>query len=252
MRRAPGARDLSWLIERPIAHRGLHDRSRGRVENTASAFAAAIEAGYPIECDLQLTRDGEAVVFHDETLGRLTDETGRVIDRTAEELQRIPIRGSADRTQTLGELLEQVQGKVPLVIELKSHWDGSTGLAERAVQVLSGYAGRFALMSFDPDLVAAVADLDPTMTRGIVADRVASHEYHLLPFRRRLELRSFGHLARSRPHFASYHARGLPYGPPRTLRRLGVPIICYTIRGKTEASRALRYCDQITFEGFQP
>lgn len=252
MRRASSFRDLAWLVERPIAHRGLHHRSAGRVENTASAFAAAIAAGYPIECDLQLARDGEAVVFHDETLDRLTEATGRVIDRTADELQRIPIRDSADRIQTLSELLRQVSGRVPLVIELKSHWDGSKRLAERVVEVLSGYRGRFALMSFDPDLIAAVADLDPDIPRGIVADRVTDREYRLLPFRRRLELRNLGHIARSRPHFISYHARGLPYGAPRILRQLGIPIICYTIRGKTEASRALRYCDQITFEGYLP
>lgn len=252
MRRAGGFRDLAWLTARPIAHRGLHDRSRAILENTASAFAAAIEHGYAIECDLQLTRDGEAVVFHDETLDRLTEQKGRVIDRTAEELQEIPLRGTRDRMQRLEELLRQVDGRAPLVIELKSHWDGSTRLAERALDVLAAYRGRHALMSFDPDLVAAVADGDPDTVRGIVADRVTGKEYQGLPFPRRLELRTLDHFARSRPHFLSYHAAGLPYGPARTLRQLGMPVICYTIRSQAEAARARRYCDQITFEGFLP
>lgn len=248
----PRTRDLGWLVERPIAHRGLHDRASGIVENTASAFAAAIEAGYAIECDLQLSRDGEAMVFHDETLDRLTQATGRVLDRTAAELVSVPLRDTSDRMQTLPELLAQVDGRVPLVIELKSHWDGSTRLAQRAVECLAGYRGPHALMSFDPDLVEAVAELDPRLTRGIVADRVNDPDYRGLPFYRRLGLRRFSHLARSRPHFISYHAAGLPYGPPRRLRQLGVPIICYTIRSPSQASRALRYCDQITFEGYRP
>ena len=113
VRWAPASRRLAWLIERPIAHRGLHDLSSGIVENTASAFAAAIGHGYAIECDLQLCADGEAMVFHDARLDRLTDATGPVIGRTADALRQVNLRGTADRILTLPALLHQVKGAVP-------------------------------------------------------------------------------------------------------------------------------------------
>lgn len=251
VRWAPALRELAWLVARPIAHRGLHDAGSGIVENTASAFAAAMAGDYAIECDLQLSADGEAMVFHDHRLDRLTKATGPVIARTAAELREVALRGSGDRIQTLGELLDQVKGRVPLVVELKSHWDGSLRLVRRAAEVVAGYDGPLALMSFDPDLVAGMAELAPGVPRGIVAERESVMETRL-GLARRLELRHLGHVDRSRPHFLSYHADGLPYGPPRAFRQAGLPVICWTVRDAASAARARRYADQITFEGYLP
>jgi glycerophosphoryl diester phosphodiesterase len=251
MRWAPGLRKLAWLMERPIAHRGLHDSSRGIVENTASAFAAAMNRGYGIECDLQLSADGEAMVFHDIRLDRLTAAKGRVIERSAAALKGVALCGSIDRIQTLPELLHQVNGRVPLVIELKSHWDGSLALARRTADAASGYDGPLALMSFDPDIVAGLAELAPWAVRGLVAERESMMEVRL-DLARRLSLRHLSHIARSRPHFLSYHVDGLPYGPSRAFRQAGLPVICWTVRDTMTASRARRYADQITFEGFLP
>lgn len=251
LRWAPALRKLAWLVARPIAHRGLHDAGRGIVENTAGAFAAAMARDYAIECDLQLSADGEAMVFHDARLDRLTTASGPVIARTTAELRDVALRGSNDRIHSLGELLDQVNGRVPLVIELKSHWDGSLALVRRTAEVVAGYDGPLALMSFDPDLVAGVADLAPNVPRGIVAERESVMETRLA-LARRLELRHLGHVDRSRPHFLSYHAGDLPYGPPRAFRQAGLPVICWTIRDAASAARARRYADQITFEGFLP
>ena len=251
MRRAPAVRSLGWLVERPIAHRGLHDARRGIIENTAGAFAAAMRRNYAIECDLQLSADGEAMVFHDAELDRLTTATGPVIARTAAELQRMALRGSGDRIQTLQELLDQVNARVPLVIELKSHWDGSLALVRRTAEVIAGYEGPLALMSFDPYLVAGMVELAPRVPRGVVAERESLMEVRL-GLARRLELRHVTHVDRSRPHFLSYHADGLPFGPPRAFRQAGLPVICWTVRDAATASRARRYADQITFEGFLP
>ena len=251
MRWAPALRKLAWLVARPIAHRGLHDAGSGIVENTAGAFAAAMCRNYAIECDLQLSADGEAMVFHDASLDRLTRATGPVIAHTAAELQEVALRGSSDRIQTLGELLDQVNATVPLVIELKSHWDGSLALPRRTAEVVAGYDGPLALMSFDPDLVAGLAELAPRMPRGIVAERESVMEVRL-GLARRLELRHLGHVARSRPHFLSYHAEGLPNGPSRAFRQAGLPVICWTVRDAATAARARRYADQITFEGYLP
>ncbi len=250
MRFSPQMRDLSWLVARPIAHRGFHDKAAGVVENTRSAFAAAIASGYAIECDLQITREGEAIVFHDETLDRVTTSQGLVKDLTVSQLQSVAYRHSTDRMQTLAELLAQVAGKVPLVIELKSHWDGNARLPLRALQVLEPYEGPYALMSFDPDMIAAVAEHSPRTVRGIVADRVIDSYYTPLPVERRIEMRSFSHLPRTRPHFVSFNFVELPFPPVQNIRAAGHPVITWTITSPEAAAQARRYCDQITFEGF--
>jgi glycerophosphoryl diester phosphodiesterase len=152
--------------------------------------------------------------------------------------------------QTLGELLDQVDGRAPLAIELKSHWDSDVKLAARALKVLEPYAGPYALMSFDPDLVAAVAELSPRTVRGIIADRAVHPYYSSLPVERRIALRHFTHLEHTRPHFMSYYFRDLPFAPVQQFRAAGFPVITWTIRSSEEESQALRYCDQVTFEGY--
>ena len=246
-----GPRALDWLIARPIAHRGLHDPKRGVLENTRSAFAAAMASNYAIECDVQLTADGEAVVFHDDTLDRLALAQGPLIARTSAELKSIPLRGSADRIETLTDLLAQVQGRAALIIELKSRWNGNVALALRALQVLRPYSGPCALMSFDPDLVEALK-CGPDIPRGIVAERVTRPSWQALPLARRLELRHFRHWQRTLPHFISFDAGGLPWPPVTQLRAAGLPVITWTVRSEDEAAAVRRYCDQITFEGFLP
>lgn len=247
---ASTSRAVDFLTARPIAHRGLHDFSTGVVENTASAFAAAIAGGYAIECDLQLTRDGEAVVFHDDHVERLTEGRGMVKDHTAAEMKQLTMRNSTDKVQTLAELLTQVNGQVPLVIELKSLWDGDARLAQRAIEELKSYSGPHCLMSFDPDAIAAVRRFAPHIIRGIVAERATDSYYNSLPLPKQTELRTFSHLARTRPDFVSFFYEELPWAPITALRAAGMPIITWTIRSPQQAVMAMRCSDQITFEGF--
>jgi len=244
--------DLGWLTARPIAHRGLHDAVHGIIENSPSAFAAAMRHGYAIECDLQLSADAEAMVFHDDCLDRLTQETGPVAAVRSKELRKIPLNGTRDHITTLVELLHQVAGRTPLVIELKSHWDGNDRLPACAVEVLKDYDGPCALMSFDPDMVEQVRDLAPGLPRGIVADRVADPYWLRLPFAQRLALRNLSHLPRTRPHFLSYDVTGLPSPASRLFREAGLPVICWTVNDEATRARALNWCNQITFEGFYP
>ncbi len=190
-------RDISWLTARPIAHRGLHDRDRGVIENTASAFAAAIDGNYAIECDLQLTRDGEAVVFHDEVLDRLTTSTGWVKDLTVPQMKALAIRGSSDHVQTLTELLSQVAGRVPLVIEIKTHWDGDERLTLKAIDVLRTYQGPYCIMSFDPDVLRTLHRHAPEILRGFVADGGFDDYYDMLPLRQPPGTAHLRHLDRS-------------------------------------------------------
>jgi glycerophosphoryl diester phosphodiesterase len=251
MRRfSPQLRDLSWLVERPITHRGLHDFAHGIVENAESAFAASIRHGYAIECDIQLSADGQAMVFHDSTLDRVMDGHGDVNRHSLKQLKSMRYKVGNDRIQTLTELLEQVQGRVPLVIELKTHWDGDLALAQKAVAGLARYTGPYGLMSFDPVLVAALAELSPQTARGIVAERVIDPSYRVLPVEERLRLRHLAHLEQTRPHFVSYNWHDLPYAPVQIIRAQGFPVITWTIHSAAEAALARRYCDQITFEGF--
>src|SRR5215467_2115640 len=112
--------NLDWLIARPVAHRGLHDSAAGVIENTPSAFAAAVAGNYAIECDLQISADGEAMVYHDDKLGRLTQGSARLDAMSAAELKRVPFLATADRMITLGELCDLVASRVTLVIEFNS------------------------------------------------------------------------------------------------------------------------------------
>ena len=252
MRFTPQMRDLKWLVEKPIAHRGLHTESKGIVENCESAFAAAIKHGYSIECDIELTKDGEAVVFHDDNIDRVLDGQGMVNTFTTKELKAKKYRQGKDSVQTLAELLEQVAGRTTLIIEIKSLWDEDMTLTHRALDVLSDYNGPFALMSFDPHLIACVAKRSPATVRGITADRVTDPYYNTMSVPRRFEMQSFSHLPHTKPHFISFDANGLPFAVVNEIRDRGHPVICWTIRSPEQAAQALRYSDQITFENYHP
>jgi len=250
MRWSPPGKRLDWLTRRPIAHRGLHDLKNGIVENTATAFMRALDRGYAIECDVQITSDGEAVVFHDDTLDRLTDGRGPVNAKSARAIRSLAFKAGKDRIQTLGELLDQVAGSTPLVIELKSLWNRDEALTLRALDVLECYAGPYGLMSFDPDIVETLRERSPRTVRGIVTDRAIDSFYDMLPLMRRLELRYLTHMPRTLPHFISYRWMDLPFPPVTAFRAAGRPVISWTIRSPDATARARRYSDQITFEGF--
>jgi glycerophosphoryl diester phosphodiesterase len=252
MRYTRHLRQLGPLLSVPIAHRGLHDVAKNIVENTKGAFAAAIDKNYAIECDIQLSADGEAMVFHDEKLDRITTGTGEVRHYTTAELKKLSFRHSTDKTQTLSDLLLQVKGQVPLIVEIKSLWDSDPRLTLRAVATAQQYAGPLAFMSFDPAIVSLLAHQAPNRIRGIVADRTHGPYYDSFSVARRIKLRSLSHLPHSRPHFVSYDCDGLPFPPIQQLRAEGMPVITWTITSAVQASRARRYSDQITFENYHP
>jgi glycerophosphoryl diester phosphodiesterase len=243
---------LDWLTARPVAHRGLHDAAHGVIENTPSAFAAAIAGNYAIECDLRPSRDGEAMVFHDRTLERLTEIDGEVASRTADELGRVAFRNTSDRMLTLAQLCEQVAGRVTLILEMKSDFDGDPQLPPRVAEVLRAYAGPVAAMSFDPAQIAALAEAAPGLPRGIVAERRSVDPEWARPGARA----RLAHLARAvqvRPHFVAYAVRDLPALAPLAARWLfGLPLLTWTVRTPQERACAARWADQMIFEGFRP
>ena len=245
---------LDWLTARPVAHRGLHDPASGVIENTASAFRAAIEGGFAIETDLQLSGDGEAMVHHDFALGRLTLGTRQLAAMTAAGLKEVPFKHAADRMMTLGEMCDLVAGRTPILVELKSRFAGDRRLVARAVEILKDYSGPVAVMSFDPDVVAALRELAPGLPRGIVAERHYVHqEWNELSDRQRRNLAFLLHGLRTRPHFVAYQVEDLPSPAPLLARNLfGLPLLAWTVRSEEDRLRAKRWADQMIFEGFRP
>lgn len=245
---------LDWLSARPIAHRGLHDAAQGVIENTASAFRAAIEGGYAIETDLQISADGEAMVHHDDALGRLTEGHAPLASLTAAQIKAAPFKATSDRVMTLGELCDLVAGRTPLVIELKSRFDGDRRVAERAAGVLAGYDGPAALMSFDPLLIETVRMVAPARPRGIVAEhRYDHHEWDRLTAGQKRRLAWLLHAPWTRPQFIAFGVRDLPAIAPLAARFLfGLPLLTWTVRTPQDRGTATRWTDQMIFEGFRP
>jgi glycerophosphoryl diester phosphodiesterase len=242
--------DLDWLIARPLAHRGLHDDAQGIIENTMSAFAAAVAGHYGIECDLQISGDGEAMVHHDDALGRLTEGAGRLGAMTAAELKRVEFKGTADRMVTLGELCDFVAGRTAMLIELKSARAGDRRLAARAADVLSGYGGKAAVMSFEPRQVADLRSIAPRLARGMA---VRTHTWRDVLAAPKQAIAALAPTLASRPQFLAYSVRDLPaLLPTLTHKVLAMPLLAWTVRSADERQRAARYADQMIFEGFRP
>jgi glycerophosphoryl diester phosphodiesterase len=242
--------DLDWLIARPLAHRGLHDDAKGIIENTMSAFAAAVTGRYGIECDLQISGDGEAMVHHDDALGRLTEGAGRLDAMTAAELKRVEFKGTADRMITLGELCDFVAGRAAMLIELKSAGASDRRLAARAADVLSGYGGNAAVMSFEPRQVADLRSIAPRLARGMA---VRTHTWRDVFAAPKQAFAALAPTLASRPQFLAYSVRDLPaLLPTLTHNLLAMPLLAWTVRSADERQRAARYADQMIFEGFRP
>jgi glycerophosphoryl diester phosphodiesterase len=248
------ARDLTWLTARPIAHRGLHDAARGIIENMPSAFAAAIAGNYGIETDLQISADGEAMVHHDDALGRLAAGDAALRDLTAARLKQVAFKATGERMMTLGDLCGLVAGRVTLMLELKSRFDGDLRIAARAAAVLASYGGPAGVGSFDPALICELRRIAPHLARGIIAERHYDHpEWRSLGAARRLELAFLMHGRRSRPDFVAYRVSDLTAVAPRMARHMfGLPLLTWTVRSDEDRAIAARYADQIIFEGFRP
>ena len=242
------------LLTSPIAHRALHDIGRGRPENSRAAIRAAMEAGFGIEIDLQLSRDNQALVFHDYDLGRLTGETGPIHARSAAEAGGIALKyGDGETIPTLPEVLELVNGQAPLLIELKDQ-DGAMGpdigpLEAATIAALRGYDGPVAIMSFNPHSVAELARLAPEIPRGLVTE---SYDPADLPLPAAIcdRLREIPDFDRVGAGFISHEVTDLTRPRVVELRRKGVPVLCWTVRSAQIDTEARRNADNVTFEGY--
>jgi glycerophosphoryl diester phosphodiesterase len=248
----------AWLTGRPIAHRGLHDAARGVIENTLRAAEAAIAGAFAIECDIQLSADGEAIVFHDETLDRLTEATGPVSSLSAAEIARVPIKGANEPPPTFAAFLGAVAGRAPVICEIKSGFDGDWRIADRAAALAADYDGPLAFKSFDQDLVAYLRLRRPHM-RGpgglcpIGAVAQASYDgpdWAHLSVEQKRDWTDFDHYDLARPDFLSWNVDDLPHKIPFLVKQLThAPILAWTVRAAQQREAARKWADQIVFDG---
>ena len=244
------------FLDRPFAHRGLHDAAAGQPENSLAAVRAAVAGGYGIEIDIQPSAEGVPMVFHDYDLGRLTGETGPVRLRSAAALRALPLLGTAETIPTLASVLEAVGGAVPLLIEIKDQ-DGAmgenVGPLERAVAAcLAGYAGPVAAMSFNPESVAAMAEAAPGVPRGLTTDPFRPEHWPTLPDERRAVLSAMPDLDRVGAAFISHNHGDLDSPHVARAAAAGLAVLAWTIRSPADAVRAGRIAQAVTFEGYRP
>lgn len=242
------------FVAKPIAHRALHDRTAGRPENSRAAVRAAVAAGYGIEIDVQLSADGHAMVFHDYGLDRLTHATGQLRDLSAEELSSVLLKDSDEGVPRLEEILDIVAGRVPILIEIKDQ-DGAlgpeTGALESAVaDVIDGYEGDVAVMSFSPHCMLAMQTLAPDVPRGLTTEDFTADDEWIVSSRVRERLSAIADYERVGACFISHNHRHLAMPRVSELKRHGATILCWTIRTPEDEAAARLIAQNVTFEGY--
>ena len=235
----------SWLVETPIAHRGLHDKDHP--ENSISAFGRAIDEGYPIELDVQLIADGTVVVFHDESLSRVTDNDGYIKFLNKSDLDILTFKDSKEKIPTFEEVLKFVDGRVPLLIEIKNQ--GKVGeLEKKVIDMLKDYKGQYAVQSFNPYVLEYFYKHAPNIPRGQLAGFFKGEK---LSFIKKFALkRMLLNKKISKPDFISYEAKRVPNRFVRKYKKM--PLLVWTITSQSEYLKVVKYCDNVIFEGFEP
>ncbi|AVX04441.1 glycerophosphodiester phosphodiesterase [Maritalea myrionectae] len=242
---------LKQIFAHPIAHRGLHQVAHGIAENSKAAFIAAIVNRFGIECDIQLTGDDQAIVFHDEKLDRLTPQSGMVADISAGQASHIPLKESADHDHILSfqQLLALVDGRVPLIIELKSQEARNAQLANAVHHAAKDYMGVLCFKSFDPDLIRQLNRLKDKWPKGIVVERETPEGKSAATG---FALRHLLHLPLTRPDFLSCDVDSLDLPAVRLYRATGRQVMSWTINSKARLEKAKAEADQVVFEDIDP
>ena len=233
-----------WLRQQPIAHRGLHDGNVAVPENSLSAFAKAITAGYPIELDIQIISDGTIIVFHDSNLQRACGVSKLTRKLTVSDLKKHNLFGTTEKIPTLVEVLELVNGQVPLLIELKTETLNKR-LEQNLLQILSGYQGQFALQSFNP---FSVKWLQKNSTYSI--GQLAEASLAFKPFNNIIEYLQLN--KQQTPDFIGYDIDLFPNKTVTHFKQKGIPVLAWTVRNQEQIEQKATHFDNIIFEGFIP
>lgn len=236
----------SWLVEKYIAHRGLHDDKNP--ENSLGAFKNAVEKDYAIELDVNIIADGTLVVFHDDTLKRLTGKSGYVKNiESNKNLKNYFLKGTKFTIPTLKEVLQLVDGKVPLLIEIKNN--SKVGVLEEALwNLLKDYKGEFAIESFNPYVVEWFKINAPQVLRGQLSGYFKGEKLSI--FKKFVLKRMLLNNKVSEPNFIAYETKRLPNRFVKKFKQL--PLIAWTVTSQKEYNRVVKYCDNIIFENFIP
>lgn len=248
--RMTGRPDAAALMGVHYAHRGLHDNQGDAPENSMAAIRKAVENGYGIEFDVQLTRDRIPVVFHDESLMRVCGVEGNVRDYTFEELQQFPLLASQERIPLFSDVLKAVDGRVPLIIEIKIHEDPAEVCA-RADELIAAYKGPYCIESFDPRAVAWYKKNRPQVIRGQL-----SCDFNTPERRESFAEMLVHHLltnVTTRPDFIAYdhlHKGNLSRVLCRKL--FGALSVAWTLKSQQELDAAAPDFDLFIFEQFIP
>jgi glycerophosphoryl diester phosphodiesterase len=241
-------KDVQWLLQKPIAHRGLHSGDSECPENSLKAFERAMRRNFPFELDVRLLADGNVCVFHDENTGRMTGVNRSIKELSAVKIKKMSLLESDQKIPLLEEVLSLIRGNIPLLIEIKN--EDKVGELENAViSVLSRYRGKYALVSFNPYTLRWFRENLPEAYRGQLA---GDFQKKTIPAFRRLLMRNLLLNSISKPDFICYDVRYLPSFAASILRTYGIPIIGWTVRSHEELKRVRSFCDNIVFEGFDP
>lgn len=239
---------LDWLIERPIAHRGLFNHNYP--ENSLGAFENAVKNNFGIELDVQFTKDKKVVVFHDDNLERMTKDKRNVNELTYKELKNLKLLDTNETIPLLEEVLSLVNGKVPLVIEIKT-CDNIIQLGEETYKLLKDYKGKFAVESFNPMVLKWFKKNAKEVVRGQLSGDYKNYNNNLKKYENFvLEYMLLNFI--SKPDFIAYELCVLPNFRVSSLRRRGVPIITWTVKSNKDMEKAYKYADNIIFDSFIP
>jgi glycerophosphoryl diester phosphodiesterase len=237
------------LFDPPVAHRGLWTPD-GAPENSLAAFQAACAGGYGIELDVQLTADGEAVVFHDERLERMTGQDGRLRDHTAAELGAMTLKGTDETIPTLADTLTMIGHRAMVFIELKTPFGEVGPLEKRVTDVLVDHNGPTAVIGFNPYSHAWFADHHPQILRGLDSYSWNDEGARKLAPEMRKSLAALEQVELARPDFLALGLDMLPSARADLYRAKGMPIVAWTVRSSDQWEGVRDHCDNLIFEGF--
>lgn len=231
----------TWLCKIPISHRGLHDGNDNLPENSLSAFQNAIDKNYAIELDIHQLKDGNLAVFHDNTLKRVCGEDVKISSLTTEDLKKYKLFDTDETIPTLDEVLEKVNGKVPLLIEIKS-FDLNGKLESKLYEKLQKYKGEYAIESFNPYTLNWFKKNAPEVLRGQLIfdiEKVLGFGNFLSEFLINSKL--------TMPHFIATEASAV-----HKIDKGDKPMLTWTVKTKEQYDKVIKYCDNTIFERFNP
>ncbi|MDR1797843.1 MAG: glycerophosphodiester phosphodiesterase [Clostridiales Family XIII bacterium] len=230
-----------WMLTNPIAHRGLHDALTP--ENSLAAFEQAIRKGTAIELDVQLTKDERVVVFHDDNVKRMTGFDGELEKMTLDELKQLRLKGTEERIPTFDEVLDLVDCKAPMLVEIKKH---KKELERLVIERLHTYEGEYAIQAFNPFVLRNVRKLDPTIVCGLLSSKFEDMKLMRI---KKAGIKNARLFFIGKPDFLSFEIHSFPNDRIDDFRKkLGLPVLAWTVRSKEELERAKNFCDNIIFE----